>query len=130
VGAVIEGPSREGFFLYPAYRNSGDGEGYGSGDQRPHIYPDGRSHAWSLDYTPGAAGGAGRITVRLDAQETVLTLAAGHRAPGAYLDRFGIVTTWIDGNDQRVYLDDLTYTWRQQWRGRSELPPVTVGHPS
>ena len=25
-------------------------------------------------------------------------------------DRFGIITTWIDGNAQRVYFDDLTYT--------------------
>ena len=24
-------------------------------------------------------------------------------------DRFGLITTWIDGNGQRVYFDDLTY---------------------
>jgi hypothetical protein len=24
------------------------------------------------------------------------------------------VATWIDGNAQRVYFDDLTYTWRQE----------------
>src|SRR5207302_4513691 len=28
-------------------------------------------------------------------------------------DRFGIVTTWIDGNAQRLYFDDLTYTCAQ-----------------
>jgi hypothetical protein len=30
------------------------------------------------------------------------------------LDRFGLVTTWIDGNGQKVYFDDLTYTARQE----------------
>jgi hypothetical protein len=25
-------------------------------------------------------------------------------------DRFGIVTTWVDGNSQEAYLDDLRYT--------------------
>ena len=29
-------------------------------------------------------------------------------------DRFGIVTSWIDGNSQDVYWDDLSYTLRQQ----------------
>jgi len=28
-------------------------------------------------------------------------------------NRFGFVTTWIDGNGQHVYFDDLTYTWKQ-----------------
>ena len=25
-------------------------------------------------------------------------------------NRFGILTTWVDGNGQNLYLDDLTYT--------------------
>lgn len=29
------------------------------------------------------------------------------------MKRFGFVTTWTDGNGQRMYLDDLTTTWRQ-----------------
>ena len=34
-------------------------------------------------------------------------------APTAF-DRFGIITTWIDGNAQRIYFDDLQYTCRQE----------------
>ena len=29
---------------------------------------------------------------------------------GAHFNRFGIITTHIDGNGQTVYFDDLTYT--------------------
>src|SRR5207248_2162666 len=42
LGVAVEGPSREGFFLYPAYRVRGDGQGYATGPSRPHILPDGR----------------------------------------------------------------------------------------
>jgi hypothetical protein len=40
-------------------------------------------------------------------------LDPGHRGAPAAFDRFGIVTSWIDGNSQQVYFDDLTYTFRQ-----------------
>jgi hypothetical protein len=42
----------------------------------------------------------------------VVTLHLGEndRKTGARCNRFGLVTTWIDGNAQRVYFDDLTYT--------------------
>ncbi len=33
---------------------------------------------------------------------------------GTTFDRFGIVTSWIDGNSQNVYLDDITYTCAQK----------------
>jgi hypothetical protein len=49
----------------------------------------------------------------LDREAVTLDLGKGHRAAGARLDRFGLVTTWIDGNGQKVYFDDLTYTARQ-----------------
>jgi len=32
----------------------------------------------------------------------------------ARFNRFGIVSTWVDGNGQVVYLDDLSYTIRQE----------------
>ena len=32
------------------------------------------------------------------------------RISEATFDRFGLVTTWIDGNGQSIYFDDLTYT--------------------
>ena len=53
------------------------------------------------------------ITVSLDDDSVRLVLADGHRGTNAEFDRFGFVTTWIDGNGQHVYFDDLTYTWKQ-----------------
>jgi hypothetical protein len=113
LGAAVEGPSSEGFFLYPMYRVAGDGSGYADGADRPRLLPHGAAHEWNLEYLPAEADGKGRITVTLDGQKTSVDLGAGHRATGARFDRFGIVTTWIDGNGQRVYFDDLTYTCKQ-----------------
>jgi hypothetical protein len=112
LGVAIEGPSREGFFFAPAYRVPGGGRGaFGRGG--PHIYPDGASREWSLRYAPAEAGGRGRITVTLGGRSASLDLGPGHRGAGTRFDRFGLVTTWIDGNGQQVYFDDLTYTWKQ-----------------
>jgi hypothetical protein len=111
VGAVIEGPSSEGFYFYPAYGVDQEGaasSGRGS-PTPPHIYPNGDSHSWSLDYDP-TAGAFGRIVVMLDGQPVTLDLSAAHWQTGAHFDRFGIITTHVDGNGQTVYFDDLTYT--------------------
>ncbi|HUG94309.1 MAG TPA: hypothetical protein VML55_25995 [Planctomycetaceae bacterium] len=116
LGAAIEGPSRDGFLFYPAYRLPDGAEGYARSPEPPHLLPDGESHAWSLDYEPQANDGAGRLTVMLDDHRTVLDFAAGDRLAPARFDRFGIVTTWIDGNSQHVYFDDLRYTFRQAER--------------
>src|SRR5947209_6418920 len=110
LGVMIEGPSREGFFFAPAYRTSRAGQGHGRGKGLPYIYPDGKSHPWSLEYSPTAAGGRGQVTVQLDKQTFRLGLKEGDRTAGARFDRFGLVTTWVDGNGQQVYFDDLTYT--------------------
>jgi hypothetical protein len=110
LGVAVEGPSREGFLFYPAYRTGGDGQGYANGDDRPHILPDGKSHDWSFGYDPAGANGRGRIVVTLDGKSVSLNLADSDRKTGARFDRFGLVTTWIDGNAQRIYFDDLTYT--------------------
>ena len=109
-GVAVEGPSRDGFLFYPAYRVNGDGQNYANGPDRPHILPDGRSHEWSLAYDPKAAAGRGRVVVSLDGKSVSLDLTAADRKTGARFDRFGLVTTWIDGNAQRIYFDDLTYT--------------------
>jgi hypothetical protein len=114
LGVMIEGPSREGFLFAPAYRTGGKGQGHGKGEGLPHIYPDGKAHAWSLEYLPAAAGVRGQITVRFDSQTFRLDLQKGDRSAGARFDRFGLITTWIDGNGQQVYFDDLTYTWKQE----------------
>ncbi|WP_428937935.1 hypothetical protein [Fontivita pretiosa] len=114
VGVTIEGPSSEGFFFYPCYRVNGDGQGSAGRAQPPlQIYPNGKSHDWSLEYDPDGADGRGRITVTLDGRSVTCDLAEGHKQIGATFDRFGIITSWIDGNATNVYFDDLTYTVSQ-----------------
>jgi hypothetical protein len=113
LGFAIEGPSREGFFAYPAYRTAGSDQGYADGDDRPRILPDGAPHDWTLDYTPAASGGGGRITLTFDGKPVHLELPPGDRDPEIRFDRFGLVTTWIDGNAQEIFFDDLTYTASQ-----------------
>ena len=110
IGFAIEGPSREGFFAYPAYRVEGGRQGNANGDDRPRILPDGRPHDWSWEYDPNGAGGLGRITLTLDGRSVHLDLQPGDKVPGSEFDRFGLVTTWIDGNGQSIFFDDLSYT--------------------
>jgi hypothetical protein len=115
LGIAVEGPSRDGFFFYPLYRTHGEGQGHAGREAKPpQILPDGKAHDWVLEYDPAAADRRGRITVKLDDHTTHLDLGSGDQAAGARFDRFGIVTTWIDGNAQRLYLDDLTYTVSQE----------------
>jgi hypothetical protein len=114
LGAAIEGPSSEGFYFYPVYRNHGDSASSGMGANPPRIYPDGAMHDWTLEYDPAAANGNGRIVVTLDGKVVSMELAPGHKAKGGQFDRFGLVTPWIDGNGQHVYFDDLTYTSKQE----------------
>jgi hypothetical protein len=123
VGAAIEGPSAEGFYLYPTY--GVDQEGVRASGNRgtptpPFIYPDGQSRNWALDYQPDGNGGTGSIIVTLGGQAVTLNLDAGHKQIGAQFDRFGIITTHIDGSGQTVYFDDLTYTVG------FPLPPLTI----
>jgi hypothetical protein len=115
LGIAVEGPSRDGFFFYPLYRVHGEAQGHaGRQANPPQILPDGKAHDWALEYDPAGADSRGRITVKLDGQATRIDLGPGDQAVGARFDRFGIVTTWIDGNAQRLYLDDLTYTVSQE----------------
>jgi hypothetical protein len=114
LGAAIEGPSGEGFYFYPVYRNHNDGASSGMGTNPPRIYPDGAGHDWTLEYDPAAADGNGRITVTLDGKVAGMNLAPGIKAAGARFDRFGLVTPWVDGNGQHAYFDDLSYTCRQE----------------
>ena len=51
--------------------------------------------------------------MQLDSETFRLDLKKGDRASGARFDRFGLVTTWVDGNGQQVYFGDLTYTCKQ-----------------
>jgi hypothetical protein len=113
LGVAIEGPSREGFFFYPACRFGEDTPRGKPGTRPPYIYPDGKPHDWTLEYLPDGANGRGRITVTLDGRHVTLDLEPGETVAPARFDRFGIITTWIDGNGQEVYFDDLAYTCRQ-----------------
>jgi hypothetical protein len=78
----------------------------------PHILPDGSPHEWSLDYTPPASGAPGKLRATLGERAGAVEVPEISQE-SAEFDRFGIVTTWIDGNSQRVYFDDLSYTFRQ-----------------
>ena len=59
LGLAIEGPSREGFFVYPAFRLTGDQQGAAGGPDRPRILPDRVPHSWEFAYHPAAAGKRG-----------------------------------------------------------------------
>ena len=112
LGVRIGGPSREGFFFAPAYRIHGPQEK--TLDGGPFIYPNGATHTWACEYNPGAANGRGQIIVKLDSETARLDLEPGQKTNGAHFNRFGLITTHHDGNGQRVYFDDLTYTTSQQ----------------
>jgi hypothetical protein len=109
LGVSIDGPSREGLFFAPAFRGDVGGGGVSFKDA-PYIYPDATSHDWTLEYTPTPGGG--RITVSLDGKTTRMDLKNPGKGRPRF-DRFGLITTWIDGNGQTLYFDDLTYTSRQ-----------------
>ena len=114
LGLVLEGPSREGFLLRPMLCTRKLDATENAIARRPHIYPDGTSHEWDLRYDPNGAGGNGEMTLRMDGKDLNVPLKAGMKSSKTRFDRFGIVTTWVDGNGQRVYLDDLTYTFRAE----------------
>jgi hypothetical protein len=122
VGAAIEGPSADGFYLYPTYgldQESVRASGGRGSPTPPYIYPDGVSRHWTLDYDPAGNGGTGRIVVTLGGQAVTLNLDSGHKQIGAWFNRFGMITTHIDGSGQTVYFDDLTYTL-------GSLPGLTI----
>ncbi|HTM53708.1 MAG TPA: hypothetical protein VL175_06740 [Pirellulales bacterium] len=112
LGISTDAPSREGFYFGPTYRVGGDSRAEATASKPPHLYPDGSSRDWSFAYTPASDGG-GRIVVTLNRERVELPLPAAHRRQPVSFDRFGILSTWIDGNSQTIFFDDLTYTFRQ-----------------
>ena len=108
LGVLVEGPSRDGHYFRAAYRTSkGDGK---TADEGPTIRPDGRAHTWSIRYTAGRGGAAGRIVVRFDGHERVTEVPPEHARDGASFDRFGIFNFSRDGMFVEIYLDDVRYT--------------------
>ncbi len=72
LGVVVEGPSREGFLFYPAYRFA-EGGGYTHGPGIAHILPDGEAHDWTLEYQPlPTMGPMAKSTITFDGQEARL----------------------------------------------------------
>jgi acetyl esterase/lipase len=114
LGIHIEGPSSEGFKFYPVTRMKEARSTIGTVRDFPTIRPDRQSHDWSFEYDPNGAGGNGTIQIMLDEKTGVLPLGDGDKSRSVAFDRFGIVTSWIDGNSQNVYLDDITYTVSQE----------------
>jgi hypothetical protein len=112
-GISTDAPSRDGFYFSPTYRVAGDHRGYVQDGSSPALYPDSKPRDWTFDYSPTAAGGNGQITVTIDGHSVRLPLDPGARAAGTRFDRFGIISTWVDGNSQTIFFDDLTYTVRQ-----------------
>jgi len=113
IGIHIEGPSALGFLFYPVWRTAKGHSGYGRSEANPFIYPDGATHDWVLEYNPDGADGKGQITVTFDDQSNTFDLEEGAKDSVTTFDRFGIVTSWIDGNSQDVFWDDITYTVAQ-----------------
>jgi uncharacterized protein YjiK len=115
LGVTIGGPSREGFMISPCYRlHSTD---TGAAERGPYVLPNGAPHEWSFEYAPDVANGGGKLVVTLDGERVSLEMPRDHFKGGAHFNRFGLISTHIDGNGQHLYFDDLTYTWTQ-----TELP--------
>lgn len=112
-GISIEGPSSEGFFVYPGYRVEGDGESRGYGQGRARIYPDGKPHEWTLEYTPPTGSTDASIVLTFDGVTVTQSVDPDRLTVGATFNRFGLITPWIDGNGQVVYFDDLDFTIEQ-----------------
>jgi hypothetical protein len=113
LGFNIEGPSSQGFNVYPVCRSHGDDEQSLRTDASPLVYPDGAPHDWSLDYRPATADAPAVLALTVDGKTVEMPLDPDLIETGATFDRFGFVTPWIDGNGQVVYFDDLSFTVRQ-----------------
>ncbi len=110
LGIFIEGPSRIGHYVRPAYGTSDDVKGVmGSG---PIIRPDGKGHDWTLRYDPRANEGRGRIVMTLDGHSVSMDLKVEARKGNAAFDRFGFVSWHRGGHFVEIYFDDIAYTAR------------------
>lgn len=110
LGVMVEGPSSEGFYFRPAMRAAHE---YAY-DRGPAILPDGKTQRWELRYVPPAEGREASMTVRLGNESLTLALDRKLKLESVRFNRFGIVTTCIDGNYQFIYFDDLEYTCKQE----------------
>jgi len=111
LGIFIEGPSRVGHYVRPAYGTSDDiKDVFNSG---PVIRPDGTTHQWSIKYSPTANQDRGRITMTFDGKSVTMDLTEAARKGNATFDRFGFLSWHRGGNYVDIYFDDITYTARR-----------------
>jgi hypothetical protein len=111
MGIAVEGPSSDGFFFRPGWRMNGSNQFLASAG--PNILPDGSSLDWSFEFNPGGCEG-GQVTVTLAGQSITVELLNSELEKGAEFDRFGIITTQVDGHQQQIWFDDLVYTHSQE----------------
>ena len=109
VGVMIEGPSRVGHYFRPYYATSNTGA-YRDSQNGPVIRPNSVVHTWSIEYDPDGAGGQGEVTVTLDSETKILTLAPGHKTIDATFNRFGLFNQEEGGAHVSVFCDDIQYT--------------------
>jgi hypothetical protein len=113
LGVMLEGPSRIGHVLRPAYGTITGPGAIAPVDERWRVIrPDAVVHRWSLRYDPRGANGAGRIELTVDGDAKSFDLTPGHKQLGAAFDRFGIFNLQAGGHFVEVYLDDLKYSSR------------------
>lgn len=113
LGIHVEGPSRDGFRFYPVIREKGMQGLVPSTAKFPIIKPDGAVHTWSFEYRPNTKPNSSTIVISLDGVAQEHEFATSDSLEQTVCDRFGIITSWIDGNSQDVFLDDLRYTVSQ-----------------
>jgi hypothetical protein len=106
LGAHIEGPTRVGHYFAPEYAPA-KGERRRL-EQAAILAPDGRSHAFAIDYDPATR----ELRTTLDGHTTTLIVRPEDQKAGASFDRFGLLNVGVGGQQVKLYLDDLTYTAR------------------
>jgi hypothetical protein len=111
LGLFIEGLSRVGHYVRPAFGTSDDIKDVLTAG--PVIRPDRTTHRWSLKYSPSANQGRGQITMTFDEQSVSMDLTAAARKGNAIFDRFGFLSWHRGGNYVDIYFDDITYTARR-----------------
>jgi hypothetical protein len=111
LGLLVEGPSRIGHYVRPAWASSDDQREIMS--TGPIIRPDDASHDWTLHYDPNADTGRGVITMSLDGQTITMPLSELARKGNAAFNRFGLVTWHRGGHFVDIYFDDLSFTARK-----------------
>jgi hypothetical protein len=110
LGILIDGPTSTGPRFAGLAASSDPKVAHRQGDAAPLIAPDGKSHAWQIDYDPAGHGGRGTVAIWLDGRQTEFALPDGLRTQGAEFDSFGIFVHEGGGRACRVYWDDLEYT--------------------